>query len=556
MARLIPNIDPNTIDLKPERDVAIALVRDLADNCLIYHSYCWLNPDRDAIGNPLLEGEADFLILDPVYGLLVLEVKGGKIAHRIEGDTEVYFRKLRGGRERKINHPFKQASKNLHSIEDILKLKEGPPYWFGGCYGYAVVFPDCTLADRNTGRCVLPNDVDPHITFFAEHLGDMNRAVRGAFRKWNRLKSPSVSQAAMKQCREKLRPVFKLIHAPWRDIERNEEQLVKLTDQQQLVITGLRSNNRLAVRGGAGTGKTMLAFWQAIELAKSGEDVLFVCYNVKLAEWLRERLGFESDASIREKLKIYHFHGLCRFFYGKAKEPFSVPSDFEKRQAFWTDQVPDKMFDFIIDQLPDVRFDHVIIDEAQDFESNWWLVIESLLRDRNGPLSLFHDPNQNVYSRESGLPKTDAVFDLTVNCRNTRRIHEYSINFLDAEIASSKLVPEGEKPTVIKMPSQDQLKDVVATILKRLRLEYRLSCQKIAILSYLPKSRSPIADGDKLGGFEISEEQPKWRNGDGVLYSTIKTFKGLEADAVVLIGEGPDDYVATSRAKHLLFHIR
>lgn len=38
MGRLIPDEDPENIPLKPERDVARALVRDLPDECLIYHS--------------------------------------------------------------------------------------------------------------------------------------------------------------------------------------------------------------------------------------------------------------------------------------------------------------------------------------------------------------------------------------------------------------------------------------------------------------------------------------------------------------------------------------
>ncbi|MEZ6128733.1 MAG: hypothetical protein R3C59_08625 [Planctomycetaceae bacterium] len=80
MARLIPDVDPRTINLKPERDVAVALVRDLPDNCLIYHSYCWLKRDEELRQQPLKEGEADFLILDPQFGLLDLEVKGGPIS--------------------------------------------------------------------------------------------------------------------------------------------------------------------------------------------------------------------------------------------------------------------------------------------------------------------------------------------------------------------------------------------------------------------------------------------------------------------------------------------
>ena len=80
MARLFPDFDPEKISVKPERDVARALVRDLPDDCLIYHSYCWLRRDQNGNRETLHEGETDFLILDPSNGILVLEVKGGNVS--------------------------------------------------------------------------------------------------------------------------------------------------------------------------------------------------------------------------------------------------------------------------------------------------------------------------------------------------------------------------------------------------------------------------------------------------------------------------------------------
>ena len=51
----------------------------------------------------------------------------------------------------------------------------------------------------------------------------------------------------------------------------------------------------------------------------------------------------------------------------------------------------------------------------------------------------------------------------------------------------------------------------------------------------------------------------QWRADDGVLFSSAKRFKGLEADAVVILCEPPEEpddlmeqYVARSRAKHVL----
>ena len=46
MARLIPNIEIDDISLKPERDVARALVELLPNDCTVYHSYPWLRLER------------------------------------------------------------------------------------------------------------------------------------------------------------------------------------------------------------------------------------------------------------------------------------------------------------------------------------------------------------------------------------------------------------------------------------------------------------------------------------------------------------------------------
>src|SRR4051812_9720994 len=81
MAKLIPHLDVADIQNKPERDVAAGLVEGLDDSCLVFHSYPWLRPDRHdrAKGSFLVEGEADFLIFSPDFGLLDLEVKGGNV---------------------------------------------------------------------------------------------------------------------------------------------------------------------------------------------------------------------------------------------------------------------------------------------------------------------------------------------------------------------------------------------------------------------------------------------------------------------------------------------
>ena len=77
MARFIPDVVPEDIVHDSERVVYEAL-RGLPMDFVVLHSFPWLRPLRDLTDEPLREGEADFVILHPQRGLLVLEVKGGK----------------------------------------------------------------------------------------------------------------------------------------------------------------------------------------------------------------------------------------------------------------------------------------------------------------------------------------------------------------------------------------------------------------------------------------------------------------------------------------------
>lgn len=90
----------------------------------------------------------------------------------------------------------------------------------------------------------------------------------------------------------------------------------------------------------------------------------------------------------------------------------------------------------------------------------------------------------------------------------------------------------------------------------------KLKPNQVAILSPFKQSNSSLATLSKARGVEITDEIERWQKGEGVLFSTVKGFKGLEADAIMLIDipynrESPifqraDYYVACSRAKHLL----
>jgi len=131
MARMYPQpIRPDTPS-HAERELYTEFQRQLPDDFAVFHSVCWQVRDTTS---GVRDGEADFVIVHPDFGILLVEVKGGRI--RYEGQTGRWF-----SNENPIKDPFKQAREGKYSLLD--KLKE-LPYWHDRwiTVGCAAAFPD------------------------------------------------------------------------------------------------------------------------------------------------------------------------------------------------------------------------------------------------------------------------------------------------------------------------------------------------------------------------------------------------------------------------------
>ena len=80
------------------------------------------------------------------------------------------------------------------------------------------------------------------------------------------------------------------------EADERETRADRLTIEQASILGATRLINRLEIRGGAGSGKTLLAMTQAKELTRGGggrpsQRVALLCYSIGLASWFRRLMA-------------------------------------------------------------------------------------------------------------------------------------------------------------------------------------------------------------------------------------------------------------------------
>jgi hypothetical protein len=522
----------------------------------VFHSVSWIS--RQSGGAK--DGEADFLICHPNRGFVVVEVKGGKI--RANQATGVWTSTDVSGATHKLRtNPFNQAAGGKYNI--LSKIKEHRDWqklnlkWINA--GHAAFFPNV-----DDGR-VLQGPEAP-----VEIIGD--RADLNAFEKWvDRVFEYWSSQDTSNSDRKLgaagiqfLQKIFaRVVEArpllSSKIAGENQERL-KLTAQQVQILDLISRQRRVAISGGAGTGKTVLALEKATRLADEGFNTLLTCYNAPLSEHLH------NIADSEENLTVIGFHKLCKQMVDRASKESGRNLIEEAKGSYpgmdlWDHHYPIALA-YALEILDD-RYDAVVVDEGQDFGEEFWFPIEILLTDsNNSPLYIFYDENQNVYTRASTFPTDVAPITLTVNCRNTRQIHKAAYHFYSGAHIDAPSI-DGEKIQTLEVTSTDKQAKKIYELITRLITVEKIPASSITILIADRIRRNDYQDA--LDGFKLPSGS-YWGGVDdhsdsNVKVETVARFKGLESDILILWGldELPESekretlYVGMSRAKSLLY---
>ena len=322
---------------------------------------------------------------------------------------------------------------------------------------------------------------------------------------------------------ELLAPRFELRHSLGAALEADDRQLLRVTEDQFRVSDMLSRQRRVAVSGGAGTGKTMLALEKARRLAAEGLEVLLTCYNTPLANYLRQAAG------PCERLTIANYHTLCWDMARAAGHPFPDTSVADPPPGFYERILPEALL-AALDTLPR-RFDAIVVDEGQDFLDTWWEPLMLSLADlEGGILYVFYDDNQKLYRRTIAFPARMFEISLRDNLRNTRRISALTEPFYQGPPMRA-LGPEGQDVERIAIREASEIERKVGRALHHLIKDNGVAPADIAVLMGSGRA-CPLRKGQRIGAFETTANQAA--EPSKVLLETVRRFKGLERKVVIL----------------------
>ena len=487
-------------------------------------------------------GEIDFILTHPYFGIVLIEVKG----HGVVCKDGTWFRG-----DKKTKDPYTQIEdargnlnqflfQNIEELKPIIK-DEKDMRKISSSIHTLVVFP--FLPDfQNLGMKASKSN-----TLTQTDLND----VAGYFKD----NIPQNDFGSLKGIQEKFKDVVlpNFNTAPLRGLTKNlMDQMMASTEEQKVILNAILDNNsHVAVKGPAGSGKTVLAVEAARQAAENGEKVLFLCYNQNLSRFLSNLL---SDNPL---IEVYSLFGLFAKININLKDVGTSnlnPSDAAPIIA----EIMNDNFDKF-----ETSFDVLIIDEAQDYSSLFWPTFDLLTE--NKKWFLFYDTRQAITHSDWDLPKLSnkswTTFPLTKYLRSTKEISQQVLKVYNDEYNASAI--SGLEPQYIHLKNKGWKEglSVLVQILTGLFETEKYHASQVQIL--IPHSRyleeveqAPYKPNLKIGA--IKEIQ----------IESIHKFKGLESEVVVMIlpsvesleSETTKDtksliYVGMSRATSLLIII-
>jgi hypothetical protein len=476
-----------------------------------------LGPDDVLMANLRLsdevkDHEADIVAIIAGAGVVVVEVKGGSV-----GVVDGQWRQ--SGSDTRNFDPVDQARTTKYAIR---KYVESDPRWRSTSrqrirWAHSVALPNTELHDDFSM---------PDCPRWAVHgkgdiadLGGRLYDVVVMQETENLPPSPQDVDLIVEILNGRNLPVLDISA----DAREREAEVDRLTLEQASLLRVTRLLNRVEVRGGAGSGKTVLALTQARQLSRGrgelkAKRVALICVSRGLAAYFKRVVdtwdGKHRPAFVGSFAELGHTWG--------------APYGTRDTADFWEIELPALMRGLAAGLPAGQQFDSVIVDEGQDFADSWWAPIMGALKDQEtGGLFVYSDENQRISHRYGAPPVPLVPLILDHNLRNTRQIAE-TFNPL-APMRMLLMGGEGPEVEFVRSTARDAIETADEQVVRLLAAGWK--SQEVMLLT--TGERHPVqaergSESDPAGYWRSF-----WEN-DEVFYAEALDCKGLERRAVVL----------------------
>lgn len=495
-------------------------------------------------------GESDFVIISPEFGCFVIEVKGGDISI---SNREWFSIDYNGGTH-KICNPFIQARDNCFSIQNYLQQHNIRAPGFG----IGVAFPSTVFKKKYSsieyvGAMVFDLNNGMNFYDYIKKLSEYYKSKAESVHQSKAFRKPSPEEiTAIKKV---LAPSFECIAPLGAKISITKDDYLEPSEEQLHILDTFRNCEQAIIHGSSGTGKTLLAVELAKRKSDDGKKVALITYTLFLTEYLKKSVqGFEN----------IHVFSITDFFEELCKNNKLISDDDKENDTnyFYNTLLPKKAFEYLNDNP--LEFDTIIIDEAQDISPLYLLIISNTLKDHlaQGNYYFFGDfTNQKVFSHCISLEELRAYLtamgsnkpycaELTKNFRNLEPIQKELKNLSST---TKKYNDQNNNIYRIYENNDNELK-LIEKALNTLVYNEKVSPGDIIVLG---RKNYDSSTASKIRNFTIKPFDPCKENVNYITFSTIRRFKGLEKEVVLVIDnddyENEQDldvlYVAISRAK-------
>lgn len=499
----------------------------------------------------VMEGEADFVIITD-FGIFCLEVKGGTV-RRNRGEWE-YSGAKKGSRS-----PFDQASEATYPIIEALgKANQSKRNKF--VIGWGVVFPDIVFDDKDPGwdeAHICDKRQFPHK--FENYLVNLGEYWHQRLQETKKIRVHSKPDSADIQWAVRtIRP--NIAHFSLIELEESKNELIILEDRLRVYLDQIvgSSSCRSVISGIAGTGKTVL-IREAAERVPDDETILLLCFNATLARDLRHLFRYRANVT------AIHFADLKRKIAESAEVSGRTLDDESLQYAVIEADAKERL----------KKYDWLLFDEAQDFvNTENWEAFKYLSKggvEKEKFILAFDGKAQGLVYDNFDEPffnhiKSSCDFPLQLerNYRNPNNIArkaalligepEEKIEVARDFFALPKLVvTEPEHNDILLKVSKD-IKQLISSGVEE---------GDITVLTFKKREESSLFGKKVLGGLGLKDLKRELSSDgslfNGVTWSTVASFKGLENHYILLIeGENFNRrrewwrsqlYVALTRAK-------